>query len=443
MNRLRLSAIIVIMLGGLSLSPVVLGAELSATIARDYDAHLAGLWDHFHRNPELSLMEFKTAKRLARELRSAKFKVTEGVGGTGIVAMLKNGSGPLVMVRADMDGLPVKELSGLPNASVATSLDWDGNKVSVMHACGHDVHITSLVGTARYMAANRDLWSGTLMLVGQPAEERGPGASAMMADNIWERFGQPDFALAFHVSADSEAGKITIDEGSPYAGADTVDIIIHGIGAHGASPHQGKDPIMIGAQLINNLQTIISRELAPRDSGVITVGAFHAGSKHNIISARAHLQLTVRSLNPRVRKQLLDAIDRVAKGTARTAGIAEDKLPEVTVSEFSFPPTFNDAPLARRLKGVLTEKMGAAALIEPTTLGMGAEDFGFFTTEPYIPSVYFSVGGTPAEDFARAKAGGPPVGSHHSPQFKVSPEPSIKSGVEATVLSLLELMPGS
>ncbi len=425
---------------GLACPPAQAG-DLSGDVARDYAKHLAPLWDHFHRNPELSLMEFKTAKRLASELRAAKFKVTEGVGGTGIVAIMTNGPGPMVMMRADMDGLPVKELSGLPNASTATSKDWDGNTVSVMHACGHDVHITSLVGTARYMAANRDQWSGTLMLIGQPAEERGPGASAMMQDNLWQRFGRPDFALAFHVTADSEAGKIIIDEGSPYAGADTVDIIIHGVGAHGASPHQGKDPIVIGAQLVNNLQTIISRELAPRDAGVITVGAFHAGSKHNIISAEAHLQLTVRSLNPRVRTQLLEAIERVAKGTARTAGIAEDRLPEVTVSEFSFPPTFNDAPLARRLKAALTEKMGGDALIEPSVLGMGAEDFGFFTTDPYIPSVYFGVGGTPLADFERAKQGGPQVGSHHSPQFKISPEPSIKSGVEATVYSLLHLMP--
>jgi len=421
--------------------PVFANSSISAAIAKDYEQHLGPLWDHFHRNPELSLMEFKTAERLAKELRSAGFKVTEKVGGTGIVAIMKNGPGPTVMVRADMDGLPVKELSGLPNASQAISTDWDGNEVSVMHACGHDVHITSLVGTARFMAKRKDQWSGTLMLIGQPAEERGPGASAMMEDNLWQRFGQPDFALAFHVDADSLAGKITLDEGSPYAGADSVDIIVHGIGAHGASPHQGKDPIVIGAQIVNNLQTIISRELAPRSPGVITVGAFHAGSKHNIISARAHLQLTVRSLNPQVREQLLSAIERVAIGTARTAGIKEDMLPEVTVSEFSFPPTFNDAPLARRLKAVLTEKMGASALIEPNETGMGAEDFGFFTSDPYIPSVYFAVGGTPAADFERAKNGGPAVGSHHSPQFKVSPAPSVTAGVEATVHALTALMP--
>jgi amidohydrolase len=318
--------------------------------------------------------------------------------------------------------------------------DCDGNLVSVMHACGHDVHITSLVGTARQMAKMRDQWSGTLMLIGQPAEERGLGASAMMADNLWERFGKPDVAFAFHVSSNLVAGKITIDEGSPYAGADTVDIIVHGVGAHGASPHQGKDPIVIGSQIVMNLQTIISRELAPRDAGVITVGAFHSGTKHNIISERAHLQLTVRSLNPEVRTQLLSAIERVAVGTARTAGIAQDKLPEVMVSEFFYPPTFNDKALARRLKGVLADKMGENSLREPNVKGMSAEDFGFFTTDPYIPSVYFTVGGTPQADFDRAAAGGAPVPSHHSPQFKISPEPSITAGVEATVYALLDQM---
>jgi amidohydrolase len=416
-------------------------SELSDAIAEDYQSHLAPLWDHFHQNPELSLMEFKTAQRLTKEIRDVGFEVTEGVGGTGIVAILKNGSGPMIMVRADMDGLPVVEQSGLVNASTIMSKDWDGNNVGVMHACGHDVHITSLVGTARYMSSHRDQWSGTLMLIGQPAEEKGPGAQAMMDDDIWGRFGTPDFALAFHVNAASEAGKITVDEGSPYAGSDSVDIIIHGIGAHGAYPHTGKDPIMIGAQIVSNLQTIISRELAPRDAGVITVGSFHSGTKHNIISDRAQLQITVRSLNPKVREQLLSAIKRVAIGTARTAGVPEDMLPEIIIDEFSYPPTLNDSSLARRLKGVIIEEMGENALIEPSETGMGAEDFGFFTTTPYIPSVYFSVGGTPREDFEQADAGGPAIPSHHSPLFKISPEPSVRAGVEATVVSLMELMP--
>lgn len=443
MNRKPLSVLIAtaLTLGSLSMSNAFAFEKQTANyIAKDYQQHLAPLWDHFHQNPELSLMEIKTAKRLAKELRAVGFEVTEKVGGTGIVALMKNGDGPMVMVRADMDGLPVVEQSGLTNASKIKMKDWNGEIVGVMHACGHDVHITSLVGTARYMAANKDKWSGTLMLIGQPAEEKGPGASAMMADNLWQRFGKPDYAFAFHVSANAEAGKVIVDEGSPYAGADTVDITVHGIGAHGASPHQGKDPIVIGAQIVNNLQTIISRELAPRYAGVITVGAFHAGTKHNIISDEAKLQLTVRSLTPEVREQLLSAIKRIAIGTARTAGMPEDKLPEVVVSEFSFPPTFNDQKLAKRLKGVLSEAMGNDALLEPSETGMGAEDFGFFTSKPYIPSVYFKVGGTPKADFERAAAGGAQVPSHHSPQFKITPEPAIKSGVEATVHALLDVM---
>lgn len=443
MNRKPLSVLIAtaLALGSLSMSNAFAFEKQTANyIAKDYQEHLAPLWDHFHQNPELSLMEIKTAKRLAKELRAVGFEVTEKVGGTGIVALMKNGDGPMVMVRADMDGLPVVEQSGLTNASKIKMKDWNGETVGVMHACGHDVHITSLVGTARYMADNKDKWSGTLMLIGQPAEEKGPGASAMMADNLWQRFGKPDYAFAFHVSANAEAGKVIVDEGSPYAGADTVDITVHGIGAHGASPHQGKDPIVIGAQIVNNLQTIISRELAPRYAGVITVGAFHAGTKHNIISDEAKLQLTVRSLTPEVREQLLSAIKRIAIGTARTAGMPEDKLPEVVVSEFSFPPTFNDQKLAKRLKGVLSEAMGSDALLEPSETGMGAEDFGFFTSKPYIPSVYFKVGGTPKADFERAAAGGAQVPSHHSPQFKITPEPAIKSGVEATVHALLDVM---
>lgn len=443
MNRKPLSVLIAtaLTLGSLSMSNAFAFEKQTANyIAKDYQQHLAPLWDHFHQNPELSLMEIKTAKRLAKELRAVGFEVTEKVGGTGIVALMKNGDGPMVMVRADMDGLPVVEQSGLANASKIKMKDWNGETVGVMHACGHDVHITSLVGTARYMADNKDKWSGTLMLIGQPAEEKGPGASAMMADNLWQRFGKPDYAFAFHVSANAEAGKVIVDEGSPYAGADTVDITVHGIGAHGASPHQGKDPIVIGAQIVNNLQTIISRELAPRYAGVITVGAFHAGTKHNIISDEAKLQLTVRSLTPEVREQLLSAIKRIAIGTARTAGMPEDKLPEVVVSEFSFPPTFNDQKLAKRLKGVLSEAMGSDALLEPSETGMGAEDFGFFTSKPYIPSVYFKVGGTPKADFERAAAGGAQVPSHHSPQFKITPEPAIKSGVEATVHALLDVM---
>ena len=414
--------------------------ELSDAVEADYDQHLAELFDYFHRNPELSSMEVKTAARLAEELRAAGFDVTEGVGGTGIVAMMENGPGPLVMMRADMDGLPVPEKSGLSYASKATQIDWDGNKVPVMHACGHDVHITSLVGTARFMSASRDTWSGTLMLIGQPAEERINGAKGMMEDNLWERFGKPDYALAFHVSSGVPTGKLVAVVGAPMSGADTVDIIIHGVGAHGASPHRGIDPVVLGSQIVLALQTVVSRELAPREAGVITVGSFHAGTKHNIIPDEARLQLTVRNDNMETRKILLDGIRRVAENMGRVAGLPEDLLPEVIVSGDDVPPTVNDTQLTQRLRAVWKKELGEDIFYEAKREGMGAEDFPFFTTDPYIASTYFAVGGTPQADFDAEKAGGPAVPSHHSPLFKVKGEESVRLGVEATVIALQDLL---
>ena len=418
-----------------------LAGDMSDAVKKDYDEYLAELFDHFHRSPELSTIETETARRMAMELSLAGFEVTEGVGGTGVVAILKNGEGPLVMMRADMDGLPIEEKSGLANASRATQQDpITGNTVFTMHACGHDVHITSLVGTARYMAARKDEWHGTLMLVVQPAEERVLGARAMREDDIWGRFGIPDYALAFHVSSSDVAGVINVSEGSPYAGADTVDIIIHGVGAHGAHPHRGKDPIVLGSQIVMALQTLVARELSPRDPGVVTVGSFHSGTKHNIISDRAHLQLTVRNTSSETRKILLDGIKRIAENMGRVAGLAEDMLPEVIVSKESVPPTTNDAALARRLKQAWAATLGADAVVDIPTKGMGAEDFPFFTVDPDITSVYWAIGGTPQEDFDREAAGGDPVASHHSPLFKISPEPSVTAGVESTVVALLALM---
>jgi hippurate hydrolase len=418
-----------------------LASDLNGAVQKDYDGHLAKLFDYFHRNPELSTVEFETAKRMAEELRAAGFEVTEKVGGTGVVAMMKNGAGPLVMMRADMDGLPVEEKSGLANASRATQTDpITGNTVFTMHACGHDVHITSLVGTARQMAARKAEWNGTLMLIVQPAEERVLGARAMKDDGLWERFGQPDYALAFHVSSSDVAGTINVSEGSPYAGADTVDIIIRGVGAHGASPHRGKDPIVLGSQIVLALQTLVSRELSPRDPGVVTVGSFHSGTKHNIISDEAHLQLTVRSMSDETRAILLNGIKRIAENMGRVAGLPEDLLPEVIISEESVPPTNNNAELTRRLRVAWTDAMGDDAVVDIPTKGMGAEDFPYFTDDPEIPSVYWAIGGTPQEDFDTEIAGGPPVPSHHSPLFRISPEPSVKAGVESTVVALMALL---
>ncbi len=438
----------------LSMAVAALIALPSSTIAaehpehlaakRDYDTYLDDLFKHFHRNPELSTVENKTAARMAKELRAAGFEVTEGIGGTGVVAILKNGDGPLVSMRADMDGLPVEEKSGLDYASRAKQIDpITGNEVYVMHACGHDVHITSLVGTARRMQQIKDHWSGTLMLIVQPAEERVLGAKAMMDDGLYDRFGTPDYGLAFHVSSGIEAGKIAVTDDSPYAGADTVDIIIHGVGAHGASPHAGKDPIVLGSQIVLALQTLVARELPPRDPGVVTVGSFHSGTKHNIISDRAVLQLTVRNTSQATRTLLLDGIQRIAENMGRVAGLPDDKLPEVIVSNESVPPTINNAELAQKLRKLWVDKMGQEIISNKPNKGMGAEDYPFFTTDPYIPSVYFAVGGTPEADFLAAQSGGAPVPSHHSPLFKISPEPAVRSGVEATVHALLELMPTS
>jgi hippurate hydrolase len=417
------------------------GNDRAESIQQDYDEHLGALWDHFHQNPELSTVEFKTAARMAEELKAAGFEVTEGVGGTGVVAIMENGSGPLVMMRADMDGLPVEEKSGLPNASTARQVSaLSGKEEPVMHACGHDVHITSLVGTARQMAARRDQWSGTLMLVAQPAEEGGGGAVSMREAGIWEKFGTPDYALALHVSSENVAGLVNVTEGSPYAGVDTVDIIIHGVGAHGAAPHAGKDPVVLGSQIVMALQTLVSRELPPRSPGVVTVGAFQAGSKHNIISDRAHLQLTVRNTTPETRKILLDGIKRIAENMGRVAGLPEDKLPEVIISDDTSPPMVNTPQLARRLRVAWSEAMGDERVIDIPTKSMVAEDFPYFTIDPDISTVYWGIGGTPQADFDRAAAGGPPVPSHHSPLFKISPEPSVTAGVESTVVALFELM---
>jgi len=437
--RLFISAILLSSL----LSVTASADQLLQSIQADYKQRLGDLFIDFHRNPELSTAEVRTAKKLAAELRSNGFEVSEGIGGTGIVALMENGPGPLVMLRADMDGLPLKEKSGLPYASTATQLDPITGKVfPVMHACGHDVHITSLAGTAKQMAERRDKWSGTLMLIGQPAEERIMGARAMMRDNLWQRFGTPDYALAFHVSAGLRAGLINVQEGAPFAGADTVDIIVHGVGAHGASPHAGKDPVLLGSQIVVALQSLVSRELPPREAGVVTVGAFHSGTKHNIISDRAKLQLTVRNTNLQTRDTLLEGIERIAVNMGRVAGLPEDKLPEVILLDESTPPTINNDALVRRLRSVWQAKLGSEKVTSISSQGMGAEDFPSFTTEPEIPSVYFSVGGTSESDLQAAMNGtGPKIASHHSPLFKIEPRPAITSGVQASVIALMELMP--
>ena len=415
--------------------------DWAAAVKADYDRDLGQMWDWFHRNPELSFREEKTAARMATALRAVPgMAVTEKVGRTGVIGVLRNGEGPVVLVRADMDGLPVEEKSGLPNASKARQVGLDGVESPVMHACGHDTHITAMVATARRLAALKDRWKGTVVFVVQPAEERVGGAEALLKDGLYTRFPKPQYALAFHVDAERAAGTVSASEGIQYSSSDSVDITVPGIGAHGASPHMGKDPVYMASQIVIGLQGIISRDRQPLDPGVITVGSFHAGSKHNIISDQAVLQVTVRANNEGERTALLDGIRRVARGVGVMNGMAEDKMPVVTVSEGT-PTTINDAPLARRLNAVIARTLGADHVAPFAQKGMGAEDFAFYVQpETGVKGYYFSVGGTPRAAIDAARAGGPPIASHHSPLFKIAPEPAIVTGAVAMTAAVLDLL---
>jgi amidohydrolase len=433
-RKLRACAAALIALGTAGMASA--DNELSAAIDKDYEENLGPLFQYFHQHPELSFLETETAKRLASELRALGYDVTEGVGGTGVVAVLKNGDGPTVLMRADMDGLPLKEDSGVAQPSTVTQVDIDGIEKPVMHACGHDVHITSLVGAARQMAARKQDWSGTLVLVGQPAEERIGGARAMIQDGLYERFPKPDYAIAFHVAADLETGKLQVPLEQVASSSDSVDIIVHGVGAHGAYPHLGIDPVLVASQIVVSLQSVVSRSIAPLEPGVITVGAIHGGFKHNIIGDKVEMQITVRSDDPEVREELLDGIDRVARGVAISMNVPEDLMPEVIRSETeTTPPTINDPATAQRLRDAFAARISDSVLVDPPRDGMGAEDFAYFVTpDTGVKGVYFNVGGTPADQLENAS-------SHHSPFFRIWPEPSVELGTEAMVIGAMTLMP--
>ena len=431
MKRLILAAA----LAGLSTPALAQEASLRDAVAADYRTNLAELFDHFHRNPELSGREVQTSARMAQELRALGYEVTTGVGGTGVVAVLRNGDGPTVMLRADMDGLPLEERSGLPNASRARQVGPDGTEQPVMHACGHDVHITALVGTARQMIARRANWSGTLVLIAQPAEETISGARAMVQDGLYSRFPKPDYAVAFHVAADAPAGQIVVPETIVNSSADSVSITVNGVGTHGAYPHLGVDPVLVASQIVVSLQSMVGRDINPLEGAVISVGSIHGGVKSNIIPERVELQLTVRADTPEVRAELLDGIDRVARGTALALGVPEGRLPVVTRSPTeTTPPTINDTATAAVVREAIAAAMGRERLIEQRRTGMGAEDFAYFVTpDTGVKGVYFAVGGTPPAELAGAPG-------HHSPLFRIQPEPSVTAGVEAMVVAAEALM---
>jgi len=418
-------------------------AALQDQVASIVDRELPGLiedYRHFHSHPELSFQESATARRLAGELRKAGFDVTTGVGGHGIVGVLRNGEGPTVLVRTDLDALPVKEETGLPFASQAKAVDDQGNEVSVMHACGHDVHMTCFLGVARTLSQIKDAWHGTLVLIGQPAEERGAGAVAMLKDGLFTRFSKPDYCLALHISSDTPAGTVGYVPGYAMANVDSVDILIRGVGGHGAYPHTTRDPVVLAAQTVLALQTIVSREINPTEPAVVTVGSIHGGTKHNIVPDEVRLQLTLRSYTDEVREQTIATIRRITRGLADAAGIPENLMPVVTVKDEFTPAAYNDPELTERMAGVFREWLGEGNVMRRKPV-MGGEDFGRYgRTEDKIPILMFSLGGVSSETVKESLRLGKGLPSLHSPVFAPDAQPAIRTGVTAMTAAVLELM---
>ena len=401
------------------------------------EAHLDELlswYRNFHSEPELSFREVRTAARLAGAWEQCGYEVTTAVGGHGIVGLLHNGTGPVVMLRADMDALPVAEQTGLPFASRAHTVNEAGTDVSVMHACGHDVHMVSLIGAACYLAANKSQWQGTLMLVGQPAEEKGAGARAMLDDGLFERFPRPDFAIGLHVSAVLAAGKLGYRPGYTMANVDSVDITLYGKGGHGAYPHTTIDPVIQAAQLVLALQTIVSREVDPIKPAVITVGAISGGTKNNVIGDSANLQLTVRSFSQEVRQHVLAAIKRKAKAVAMGAGAPEP----LVIIDRGTPSLFNDPVLSARLRPVLQRLVGKEN-VELSKQTMGGEDFSRYGRAG-VPILMYWLGGVSQQRLDAYQAAGESPPSLHSPLFYPDAEATLLTGVNSMVAIVLELL---
>ena len=396
---------------------------------------LEAFYIDLHQNPELSMHEVKTAAKVADRLRKLGYEVTTGVGGNGVVAILKNGSGPTVFVREDMDALPVEERTGLPYASKATAKDDSGNTVPVMHACGHDIHMTSLIGAAALLAKARDRWRGTLFLIGQPGEEKGSGALHMLKDGLFTRFPKPDFAISLHDKATAPSGKIVYTPGYALANVDSVDVTIFGRGGHGAYPHTTVDPVVIAARTILALQTLVARENSPFDPAVVTVGSIHGGLKHNIIPDEVKLQITVRSFKEDVRQRLLSGIARIAK--AEAAAASAPKEPLIVVAE-STPATYNDPALAKRLAAALTRAFGESNVL-PGEPVMGGEDFSEYGRAG-VPAVQFEIGAVEPGRYEESRRNGTPLPSLHSSQFAPDRQATIRMGVSSLTVAALELL---
>lgn len=416
--------------------------DLKTDVQADYK-NLESLYKWFHANAELSFQEVNTAARMAKELRALGIDVTEKVGGTGIVGVVKNGDGPTLLMRADMDGLPIEELTGRDYASKGFGKSDDGKDMPTMHGCGHDVHMTTLIGAAKQLMARRNEWAGTIVFIGQPAEERGGGARDMLADGLFERFPVPDYNLALHVGP-SPAGHINYTPGWSSANVDSVNIQVRGISGHGSAPHVTKDPIVIAAQIVTALQTLVSRELSPRDPGVVTVGSIHGGLKHNIIGEEVKMQLTVRSYSDEARKTLLDGIERISWNMGRVAGLPDDLLPVVTYEGNGkgegTPSSYNDLALTDKVIKSIAKHVDAEN-IKKREPGMGGEDFSRFgRTKHKIPSLQFSLGGISEAQRAKYTAEGKRVPGNHSSYFAPDPDITLQTGVLTLTQATLDIL---
>ncbi len=402
---------------------------------------LTALYRDLHANPELAFQEQRSAKLMAEAARKAGFTVTEGVGQTGVVAVMKNGPGPVLLIRTDMDGLPVAEATGLSFASKARATTAEGNETAVMHACGHDTHMAGWVGTLNNLARMKARWSGTLVMIAQPAEERGLGAKAMLDDGLYTRFPKPDVALAFHDSASLPAGTIGVRPGFALATVDSVDLVVRGVGGHGAYPSGTRDPVVLGAKIVMALQTLVSRENDPQSPAVVTVGSFRAGTSHNVIGDEATLLITVRSYEEKTRRLLLDGIARIARGEAIASGVPEDRMPVMTVRPNSTPATFNTDPLTGRIRGVFETRFGKARVADVPAAMVG-EDFSryFLADKDGVQSLLFWVGGVPQAKWDAAQGSGASLPSLHSPIWAPDAEKVIATAAEAMTAAALDVL---
>jgi amidohydrolase len=446
MNKMRTQCTALVLAAIATALPAAAQSELDQKI----DSNMAGwieTYKHLHANPELSTQEKETSALVASTLRSLGYEVTDHFGkyedanlvSYGVVAVLKNGPGPTVYVRTDMDALPVRENTGLPYASKVT-VKRASDEVGVMHACGHDLHMTVFLGTAKMLAEEKSRWSGTVVLIGQPSEESAGGAAAMLRAGLYEKFPKPDYVLALHDNATLPVGQVAWHEGTMLAGADSVDIVIRGYGGHGAAPNMTKDPIVVASELVVFLQTIVSREEDPLQPTVVTVGSFHAGTKHNVIPDDAHLQLSVRTMSPEHREKTLAAIRQATNGIAEAAGIPADRAPIITVSEHGVPPTINDPALSRRVASAMEKSLGKENVVAGKPI-MASEDFSLFAlTDPKPPISMFWLGAVDPAKIKDAQEKGTRLPSLHSSEFAPLPEPAIRTGVKAMTSAVMDLL---